>query len=41
MEKTIIVMPVANEEETIGATLQGIIDFGYENLFVYPIIDSY
>ena len=33
MEKTIIVMPVANEEETIGATLQGIIDFGYENLF--------
>ena len=32
MEKTIIVMPVANEEETIGATLQGIIDFGYENL---------
>ena len=41
MEKTIIVMPVANEEETIGAALHGIIDFGYENLFVYPIIDSY
>lgn len=41
MEKTIIVMPVANEEETIGATLQGIIDFGYDNLLIYPVIDAY
>lgn len=41
MDKTIIVMPVANEEETIGQTLQGIIDFGYDNLYIYPVIDSY
>lgn len=41
MEKTIIVMPVANEEETIGQTLQEILDFNYDNLFIYPVIDSY
>lgn len=34
-------MPVANEEETIGATLKEIIDFGYDNLYIYPVIDSF
>ena len=41
MEKTIIVMPVANEEETIGKTLSEILDYNYENLYIYPVIDSY
>jgi len=41
MEKTIIVTPVANEEETIGTTLQEILDFNYDNLLIYPVIDSY
>lgn len=41
MKKTIIVMPVANEGETIGATIKEILDFGYDNLYLYPVIDSY
>lgn len=41
MKKTIIVMPVANEEASIGQTIQEILDFNYENLFIYPVIDSY
>lgn len=41
MKKTIIVMPVANEEETIGKTIQEILDFRYDNLYLYPIIDNY
>lgn len=41
MKKTIIVMPVANEEETIGKTLQDILDFHYDNLYIYPVIDNY
>lgn len=41
MKKTIIVMPVANEEETMGKVLDEILDLPYENLYVYPVIDSY
>ena len=41
MKKTIIVMPVANEEETMGKVLDEILELPYENLYVYPVIDSY
>ena len=41
MKKTIIVMPVANEEKTMGNTLQEILDFRYDNLYIYPVIDNY
>jgi len=41
MDKTIIVMPVANEEETIGSTIQEILNYNYDNLYIYPVIDSY
>lgn len=41
MKKTIIVMPVANEEETMGKVLDEILRLPYENLYVYPVIDSY
>lgn len=41
MKKTIIVMPVANEEATMGAVLDEILALPYDNLYVYPVIDSY
>lgn len=41
MKKTIIIMPVANEEETMGKVLDEILGLPYENLYVYPVIDSY
>ncbi len=41
MQKTIIVMPVANEEATMGDVLQKILDLPYDNLFVYPVLDGY
>ena len=41
MKKTIIVMPVANEEETMGKVLDEILELPYKNLYVYPVIDSY
>lgn len=41
MKKTIIVMPVANEEATMEALLTEIMSLPYENLYVYPVIDSY
>lgn len=41
MEKTIIVMPVANEEATMGWVLDEILALPYENLYLYPVIDSY
>ena len=34
-------MPVANEESTIGATIKEILDYQYDNLYLYPVIDSY
>lgn len=41
MKKTIIVMPVANEEATMEGLLEEIMQLPYENLYVYPVIDSY
>ena len=41
MQKTIIVMPVANEEETMGAVIEKILSLPYDNLFLYPVIDSF
>lgn len=41
MKKTIIVMPVANEEATMGSILTEIMELPYDNLYVYPVIDSY
>ena len=41
MKKTIIVMPVANEEATMGKIIEQILNLPYDNLFLYSIIDSY
>ncbi|MBR4574358.1 MAG: glycosyltransferase [Lachnospiraceae bacterium] len=41
MKKTIIVMPVANEEATMGKVIDEILALPYDNLFLYPVIDSY
>lgn len=41
MKKTIIVMPVANEEATMGQVLDEILGLPYDNLYIYPVIDSY
>lgn len=41
MKKTIIVMPVANEEDTMEQILNEILALPYENLHIYPVIDSY
>lgn len=41
MKKTIIVMPVANEEATMADVLDRILSFQWENLSVYPVLDAY
>lgn len=41
MKKTIIVMPVANEEETMASVIDKILNLPYENLYLYPVVDSY
>lgn len=41
MKKTIIVMPVANEEATMERILDEILNLPYDNLYIYPVIDSY
>lgn len=41
MKKTIIVMPVANEEETMQGVLDEILALPYDNLYIYPVIDSF
>lgn len=41
VKKTIIVMPVANEEETMGKIIDEILDLNYDNLYLYPVIDAY
>lgn len=41
MKKTVIVMPVANEENTMGEVLDRILNLPYDNLYVYPVIDNY
>lgn len=41
MKKTMIVMPVANEGETMGDLLDRILALPYDNLFVYPVVDDF
>ena len=41
MEKTIIVMPVANEGETMGGIIEEILGLPYDDLYLYPVIDSF
>lgn len=41
MKKTIIVMPMANEEDSAQAVLEEILALPYSDLFVYPVIDFY
>jgi len=41
VKKTIVVMPVANEEATMGQVLEEILALGYDDLYVYPVIDDY
>lgn len=41
MKKTIVVMPVANEEKTMEQLLDGLLELPYDNLFIYPVIDDY
>lgn len=41
MKKTIIVMPVANEESTMGQILDEILELPYDNLYIYPVVDNY
>ena len=41
MKKTIIVMPVANEEQSMGKLIEEILALPYDNLYLYPVIDSY
>lgn len=41
MKKTIIIMPVANEEETMQDVLDEILALPYDNLYIYPVVDNY
>ena len=41
MKKTIIVMPVANEEETMGQVIEEILALPYDNLYLYAVVDAY
>lgn len=41
MKKTIIVMPVANEEESMAGVLEEILALPYDNLYIYPVVDNY
>jgi glycosyltransferase involved in cell wall biosynthesis len=34
-------MPVANEQDTMGAIIDEILALPYDNLYLYPVIDSY
>lgn len=41
MKKVIIVMPVANEEKTMGSVIEEILAIPYDNLYLYPVIDNF
>lgn len=41
MKKTIIVMPVANEEATMEQVIDKIMAYQYDNLYLYLIIDAF
>ena len=34
-------MPVANEEATMGSVIESVLALPYDNLYLYPVIDSY
>lgn len=38
MKKTIVVMPVANEESTMAKILDEILSLPYDNLYIYPVL---
>ncbi len=41
MKKIIVIMPVANEEQTMANILDRILGLPFDNLYVYPVIDKY
>lgn len=41
MKKTVIVMPVANEEKTMAGVLDDILALPYDNLHTYVVMDGY
>lgn len=41
MNKTIIVMPVANEGDTMAEVIEKILALPYDELYLYPVIDSF
>lgn len=41
MKKTVIVMPVANEGDSMRDVLEEILALPYDNLFIYPVIDKF
>ncbi len=41
MEKTVIVMPIANEESSIKQVIDEIMALPYDNLYLYPVMDNY
>lgn len=41
MKKTVIVMPVANEEDSMAQVIEEILALPYDNLYLYPVLDSY
>lgn len=41
MKKIIIVMPVANEEDTMASVIDEILALPYDNLYLYPVIDGF
>ena len=41
MKKTVIVMPVANEEDSMAQIIEEILALPYDDLYLYPVLDSY
>lgn len=41
MKKIIIVMPVANEENTMASVIDEILALPYDNLYLYPVVDNF
>lgn len=41
MEKTVIVMPVANEEESMEQILEEVLRLPYDSLYLYVVMDGY
>lgn len=41
MNKTIIVMPVANEGDSMREVLEDILALPFDNLYIYPVIDKF